>query len=349
MTGLQIVEFSNVVRPAFTVSELTTLLRTLNKEFTDYAPAAELYPKQVELVIAAANSLGWIKQLVVAFLDARPANHGMRQFIQANPDFDPARLRTEHPCDTLQIFGGQCFIGRPDLRKFLKDMDTEIGRKVLIVTSDHRRVGKSYTKELVDFLSLNQQGTSRVVPVDLDRKDYDSGALALELGKALGLDPGSRPPQGDQQPTRWNQELVEWLIPQVPNPAATTVWWIILDGFRLKIPSEAVHDLISQLAQRVKSTTRYRLVLLNYATQLPLAVVAFGYKDNVQPLVRAEVADYLAKVHERKHGAPPQPPQLDEYVDSVYELRAKYALKYPEAADDLLLLNMAVSDATLSI
>lgn len=349
MTGPQTVQFGKVVTPLFDENSMTTLLLTLNRRFIDVAPAGLAFPDQVDRIIAAANSAdGWIKQLVVAILAERPNNAALAQFMATNPDCQPNLvLAGQHPCDALQLFGGQSFIGRPELRNYLKKMDTPVGRKVLIVLSEFRRVGKSYTKEVVDFLTLNQQG-AWCVSADLDRSDYDSGALAKEIGKQIGLDPRDMPPQGDQQAVRWNQELVEWLIPAVPRPAGGT-FWFVLDGFRLKLPSEPLKDFIEQLALRVKNTAIYRLVLLNYLSPLPLDVAVFLYKDTVKRLDRAEVGGHLTAIHQLKYGVAPDAPQLTEYLDDVYEQHAQLARDYPESADDTLLLNSAVSLVAESI
>lgn len=348
MTGAQAVQFGKVVSPLFDENSMGRLLQSLNRRFIDVAPAGLGFRDQVDRIVATANSEGWIKQLVVAILTERPNNAALTQFMATNPDCQPNLVTTgQHPCDALQLFGGQSFIGRPELRKYLKRMDTPTGRKVLIVTSDYRKVGKSYTKEVVDFLTLNQQG-AWCVSADLDRTDYDSGALAKEIGKQMALDPRDVPPQGDQQATRWNQELIEWLIPASPKADEGT-WWFVLDGFRLKMPSEALKDFIEQLAIRVKATANYRLILLNYPSPLPLSVAVFLYKDKVERLDRAKVADHLAAIHAQKYGAPPDPPQLTEYLDDVYAQQAQLARDYPESADDTLLLNSAVSLVAESI
>ena len=102
------------------------------------------------------------------------------------------------------------------------------------------------------------------------------------------------------------------------------VWWIVLDGFRQKMASEAVQDFIAQLAQRVQATSRFRLILLNYVYPLPFAVEAFVFKDHVRPLDQNEVQMFLSDVHERKHGAEPALQVLQDYVTGVYERLAVY-------------------------
>jgi hypothetical protein len=344
MNGAEIVEFSTAVSQAFRPNDLATLLLRFNYMFYNYVVIQSTYPEQVVQLAGRANSEGWIGRLVVEVVRDRPLDRDIQTFLNNNPHWNPAtNPPLDHPCDTLFVFGGKCFIGRRDLRKFLKAMNNPTGRKVLVVTSDRRKIGKTYSKELISFLSDNQQ-PSGVVPIDLDQDDYDPAKLAAAIARFMGVALESMPPQGQQQAARWNQELVDWLVPVVPN-LATTVGWIVLDGFRQKMLSEATQDFISQLAQRVQGTTRFRLILLNYTIRLPLAVEAFVYKDEVRLLDHSEVQAFLSKVHERKHGAEPTPDLLSEYVTGVYERLAQYAQEYPDVAEDQLLLNMAVSEA----
>ncbi len=344
MTGQEIVEFSLAVKEAFQPHELKELLLGMNRRIVDYVVEQTTYPDQVTELVASANSQGWIGQFVAKVVKDRPNSQAIRDFLGRNPHFDPAiNPAADHPCDTLFVFGGKCFIGRRDFRKFLKTMNTPTGKKVLLVTSDRRKVGKTYSQVLITF-AMNHPA-SRVIPIDLDQDDYDPGKLAATIARLMGIAPESMPPQGQQQATRWNQELVSWLVPVVPNPTETTVWWIVLDGFRLKMLSEAMQDFISQLAQRIQDTTRFRLILLNYTHRLPLAVEAFVFKEKVEPIAQSEVQTFLARVHERRHGTEPAEHVLAEYVSAVYERLARYTQDYPESAEDQLLLNMAVSEA----
>lgn len=345
MTGPQIVKLTTALRAAFTASELGAMLQKLGHEFTDYAVAATVYPDQVAQVVAAANSAGWIGQLVYEAVASRPDNLQLREFLTLNPDWDPARHPpASHPCDTLRVFGGKCFIGRQKLRSHLKDIERPTTRKVLLVTSEQRKVGKTYSTELVNYLS--QSGPhSQAIPIDLDQDDYDQAKLARTLARHLGLPPDDVPKQDEQQAPRWNQDLVQWLVPLTPPEPGYKVYWIVLDGFRLRIPSEGLQDFIAQLAQRINSTVRFRLVLLNYTCRLPLGVDAFCFKDRVTPIERQEVSTFLAKIHERRHGSPPTPEELADYLAAVYDLHARNQHDYPESADDQLLMNMAVSDA----
>ena len=345
MTGSEIVEFSTAVRTVFAVLELKRLLLSLNREFDDYVPTgAATYPEQVDQLVARANSGGWIQQLVAAVIRERSGTGAIQAFLARHPTFDVAtNPPLAHPCDTLFVFGGKCFIGRKVLRDYLKTMDLLTGKKVLLVLSDHRKVGKTYSTGLVNFLAANQQG-AEMIPLDLDQGEYDPGSLASEIGRFMGLANANVPRQDQQQAPRWNQELVRWLIPTPPRPG-DSVWWIVLDGFRQKVPSEATQDFIAQLALRVQETPRFRLILINYTYPLPLEVAGFALTERVSPLEESEVEAFLSRVHVLRHGAEPSRQRLTAYVTGVNALRAQFAKEHPEAAENQLLLNIAVSKA----
>jgi hypothetical protein len=342
MTGPEVVKFSTAVSSAFNAAELTSLLLGLDRNFLDYVPAHVPFPEQVLLLVGVANSQGWISQLVLAAINDRPNNQAIRTFLVLYPDWDPTtNIPFAHPCDTLHVFGGKSFIGRAALRKYLKLMSTVSGKKVLLVSSDKSKQGKTYTKELVDFFSTHTQ-PSRLVYVDMDTCDYEPGDLARHLAKRMGVNTNS-PEQAEQQVARWIPELANWVVPDVSDEK---IWWVVLDGFDAKVTSEGTRELISQLAQRIQSKPNYRLVLINYYKKyrLPLAVDAFVFRDAVKPIQEKEIELFLSEVHKQRYGKPPTPEKLQEYFVAVDARLTAYKQEYPDDAEDQLLVNMAVTE-----
>lgn len=348
MTGPEIVKFSAAVSSAFNSNELTRLLLGLNRIFLDYVTERAPFPDQVIELVAAAKSKGWIAQLVRAVVNDRPNNQFIRDFLKLYPNWDPAQYPPlEHPADTLLVFGGRSFVGRGVLREYLKKMDTRTGKKVLLVTSVHRKVGKTYSKDLIDFISADRQ-PSGVAYADLDTGDYDPIKLAKKLASEMGMNASLIPDEATEQASRSNQELVNLLIPNVTE-ALPKVWWIVLDGFRQQIPSEPIQDFIAQMAQRIQRMQDFRLILLNYGYCLPLAVDGFTFKDDLKPLTRDELKAHFKYVHTQKRGVAPSTEDLAKYLSGMDSFLSKYTQKHPESADDHLLLNMAVTDVADSI
>ena len=339
MTGPEIVTFTKIVSSAYNATDFSDLLLGLNRNFLEYVAANAPFPQQVKELVGAANSKGWISQLVMAVLADRPNNQHIRDFLCKHPYWDPAKHPVlQHPADTLRVFGGRSFIARDKLRNALKKMDEQTGRKVLLVSSTHRKVGKTYSKDLIGFVSHNKQ-PSEVAYVDLDSEKFDPINLAKKIAKEMKLNESPFPSETTEQAARSNQELVT-LLTEVDNPLLK-VWWIILDGFR-GVPSEAIQDFVAQLAQRIQSTEEFRLILVNYTCVLPLAV--FTFKDDLEPLTRAELETHFASVHRQKHKIYPSPSKLSEYLSGMDKFFTEYTKQYPEFVGDQVLLNKAVTD-----
>lgn len=348
MTGPEIVEFSKAINLAYTYDELKQLLLKLDRRIQDYVPRDAVFPTQVDELVGAANSQGWISQLVLAVLNDRPNNQAIKDFLARRPYWDPARHPPlAHPTETLRVLGGESFIGRDALRSALRNMDQPTSKKILMVTSVHRKVGKTYSKELVDFISQTSSLTEMAY-VDLDKETYDQFQLAKRLAREMKLDPSVIPEQSTEQAVRANQELVSLLIRRDTNPAPK-VWWIVLDGFRDQIPSEAIQDFIVQLAQRIKRTKEYRLILVNYDYTLPLGVDGFSFKDNLKPLTRAELETHFINVHRQHKKTTPSPQEVAEYLKGMDDLVETLQQKHSRAVDDQELINIAVSEVASAI
>lgn len=343
MTGQQIVEFSDVLSTIYNVNGFRRLLLSINRTLQTLVAATDPFPDQVLHVVEVANAEGWLALLVGTVTTALPNHQAIRQFLANHPDWDLIRnAPAAHPCDTLQIFGGRSFLGRKQFREHLKAMEELTGKKVLLVTGAQRKVGKTYSRELVQFLAIHTQNTGTVY-VDLDKMENDPALVAAKIATDLGLGAGTGV-SGSQQAARGNHDLVDWLVPTNQVAQAKT-WWILLDGFRERMASEGLQDFIAQLAQRIQSTPNYRLILINYTYRLPLAVDAFALKDQVGPLARADVEHFLSKIHQQKFGAAPSAEQLAEYADGVYAMVQELMNSEPESAGDQLFLNTAATKA----
>lgn len=344
MTGPEIVELSKAINGAYDYDELETLLLTIDRKITDYVTAQATYPTQVQELVGYANSQGWISQLVLAVLNdpVRQNLQSIRNFLSLHPYWDPANHPPlAHPADTLRIFDGRSFIGRDPFRDALKKMNQPIGRRVLVITSTHRKVGKTYSRDLIDFVS-QRLPPSAVAYVDLDSENYTPITLAKKLAGELKMSPDTIPDEATEQHPRSTQELISLLIRTGANPAPT-VWWIVLDGFREVVPSEPTKEFISQLAERIQRTEEYRLILINYTYNLPPGVGLFSYKDDLKPISRTEIETHFTNVHRQKHNANPLPAELAEYLSGMDALYHQFKQQYPEAVDDQLLVNSAVT------
>lgn len=346
MTGPEIVKFSDAVSAAYQPNELTTLLLKLNRRFLDHVNANAPFPQQVVELVGAANSQGWISQLALAVVDDRPNIQPIKDFLTLNPYWDPSRYPPlAHPADTLRVYGGKSFIGRSVLRSALKKMNTPTGKKVLVVTSTHRLVGKTYSRELINFVSKNLQ-PSFVAHAELDEK-YDPIKLTKKLAKDMRLNPSLIPDDATEQAPRTNQDLVPTLL-TTDNTNPQPVVWIVLDGFR-QAPSESIRDFIERLAEQIQSMVEFRLILLNYPSHFPPQVGSWVIKDELEPLTRTELETHFINVHRQKHNANPSPAELSDYLTCMDDAFEKHSKESPEEKGNLLLVNRAVTDVVETI
>ena len=140
-------EFGALLSVVFTEATLDLELLKLNRGGLDKQVTTKAAPpERMMLLVGKANSEGWLRDLVKAVALARSNSDEVRAFTMKYPDLDPARSPVlTNPWDTHQIFGGKLFIGRQLLRKYLKKIEQPLGRKLLVVTSASRNIGKTYT------------------------------------------------------------------------------------------------------------------------------------------------------------------------------------------------------------
>jgi hypothetical protein len=292
-------------------------------------------------VVLNANREGWMPSLLNAVAVDRPGNAKVQQFFATYPHLDPARNPPiANPWMTYRLFGGQLFLGRANVRKKLMKMESRYGRKTLIIRSDRRQIGKTYTGTLINFAS-QQSLINKPTYIDLDSKNYDLRTLCNEVAKKWNIDPAKLPNQGQEQETRWAQQLAPFLIENAPEDK-NLVRWLILDGFREKLPSPGIQALIDQLAVCIQSTTLFRLILVNYSYPLPLTVLAF--EDGVDPLTNDEIKTALSSIHESCCGQQASEEEAKEYMDEYAARLEEYRRRSPEHAESHLLIHHAVAD-----
>lgn len=89
MTGPEIVAFTKVISSAYTHPEFSELLLGLNWNFLDCVSANVPFPQQVQELVGAANSNGWISQLVLAIVEDRSNNPSIKDFLSKYPYWNP--------------------------------------------------------------------------------------------------------------------------------------------------------------------------------------------------------------------------------------------------------------------
>jgi hypothetical protein len=179
----------------------------------------------------------------------------VQQKIDPNPD----------PFDTLWVMAQQPFFSRLPLRKAARNLVEGVNQPILRVNGPSMS-GKTYTRQLFEFVMSEVRPDLHVVPVELAPEtgpSYTVEELADSLTLSMNTDPV---PQ--RSASSYPKALARWLVRNVNrNPG---IWIFVLDGFGQKLQDEVV-EFINLLAQYVftpEFTRKMRLVLLHFDQDL---------------------------------------------------------------------------------
>jgi hypothetical protein len=342
LNGPESQQLASALFDAYDLQGLTNLLLSIDQLAVERQVSMNANPSEATFeVVLNANREGWVPSLLRAVSIDRPGNAKVQQFFAAYTHLDPAKNPPiANPWMTYRLFGGQLFLGRPRVRKLLMKMDNPLNRKVLVIRSDRRQVGKTHTRTLIDFAS-HQGLRNKPAYIDLDSKSYDLRALVDEVALKWGMDPAMLPRQGEEQETRWAQQLAPFLIENAGQDGSL-VRWLILDGFRERVPSPGIQAFVDQLAVSIQSTTPFRLILVNYTYPLPLTLLS--YEEVVVPLTIDEIKTALSSIHESCCGQRASAEETQMYMDAYTARLAEYKQRSPEHAESHLLIHHAAAD-----
>ena len=342
LNGSESLQFAKALFKAYLIPvELDQLLLSIDRLAVDQQVAMNATPDQAALqVVLKANREGWIPSLLKVAAADRLNRPEIQRFFADYSRLDPINNpEVLNPWTAYRLFGGQLFIGRLKVRRFLLKMTDPLSRKVLVIKSDRRQVGKTYTGALVGFVS--QPPLNKVSPIDLDETIYDLRTLAERIAKEWDVNLKELPGQSEEQETRWAQQLANCLVKNAPSKDGL-VRWLILDGFRERLPSAGIKALIDALAVKIQSNPSFRLILVNYTDPLPLAALAF--EDIVVPLTLEEIKLALTEIHLSCCGYPANPEEIRDYMEEYATQLDAYKQRSPEHAESQLLVHNAVAD-----
>jgi hypothetical protein len=349
MDGPESNNFAEILADVYDWDGLNSLLLSINQApVQKQAGMLADFNAATLQVVNRSNKRGWAADLLIAVAADRSENLAVKTFFKQHPHFDEKRnpyLRDFW--QTTRLFGGDLFMGRAEVRTYLKDMTIPENRKVLQIMSETHQVGKSYTCFLVEFVG-KKTNFNEVTYVELNKKPYDLEKLATHLAKEWGVDPAQLPKQDGEQESRWAQALAPALVENAKMPD-DLVRWLILDGFGACVISEGIKELVDGLALQIKKTGNFRLILMDYDPHrpLPLPVRVFAYV--VKPLERREIEETFEAAHQSRFGLIPDRSKVNEYMKS-YDLRlAEYKQKLPEHADSHLVIHHAAADVVEEI
>lgn len=346
MEFLQRTDFINALNKDYSIPSTFTslLLNQLDKPIANIIITTGMsYPDVLQTVVQKAIDEGWIANLVYHAVQQNPGGVNLQAFIAKYPDFDPAKgLPVSFDwvmAHTLRA--RRYFIDRKDLREALKELRSTDGPRVLVVTGE-RVSGKSYTNQLIAFLS-ERTPKNKLIFVDLDKYVHEAPHLSELVGFQMGMDITNMPRQDDEQKARWVPRLVSWITSRVNNPGDTT-YWFVFDGFREQTLLPETKDWIDELALQAETNVpRCRVVLLNYNETLPFQINDFVSREQIKPIGRDQLIEFFGLLnvdHDKKYS----PEDLTSKVDVLLaEVDSAIAGKPEIQMERLRLVSKAVS------
>jgi hypothetical protein len=288
-------DFINALKVDYSLPTLTALLlNKLDKPIANIIITTGMsYPDVLQTVVQKAIEEGWIGDLVYHATTQNSGGVNLKAFVQNHPDFDPAK-GPPMAVDWVMahtLRARRYFFGRKDLRAALKELRSPDGARVLVVNGQ-RVSGKSYTNELIAFLS-ERTPKNKTIYMNLDKYVFEAPNLTEMIGLQMGMDTTRIPQQQDEQKARWVQRLVGWILNRVVNPGDVT-YWFVFDGFREQTLLPETKDWIDELAVQAETNVpQCRVVLLNYTETLPFQISDFISREEIKPIGRDELIEFF--------------------------------------------------------
>ncbi|HKV32908.1 MAG TPA: effector-associated domain EAD1-containing protein [Pyrinomonadaceae bacterium] len=346
MELVQRTDFINALNKDYSLSTLTQLLlNQLDKPIANIIITNGMnYPDVLQTVVQKAIEEGWIANLVYHAITQNPNGVNLKAFVQKHPDFDAVK-GAPISVDWVMahtLRARRYFIDRKDLRVALKELRSSDGPRVLVVTGE-RVTGKSYTNELIAFLS-ERTPKNKTIYMNLDKYVYEAPNLTEMIGLQMGMDTTKIPQQQDEQKARWVQRLVGWILNRVVNPGDTT-YWFVFDGFREQTLLPETKDWIDELAVQAETNVpQCRVVLLNYQETLPFQISDYVSREEIKPIGRDELIEFFGLLNV-DHKGNYSPEDLSSKVDLlIAKVDAAIAVKPENQIERLRVLSKAVKE-----
>jgi hypothetical protein len=182
--------------------------------------------------------------------------------------------------------GRRVFFKRDEFRESLQRIGAPNESRVLAVDGD-RFTGKTYSRDFLNFLRENEPAwkcrNQQIIYINMDECVFEPEDLARTIGAFFGLKAETMPPDKGEQAARRIPALLEWLTVGLHN-SPVHVFWLVLDGFRVKVQPQATHDLIRATIDAVdRDLDKVRMILLNYIQHIDLDVV-YILKEKIEPI-----------------------------------------------------------------
>ena len=185
------------------------------------------------------------------------------------------------------------FFDRHDLRSRAQLLIEQNGRPILLVSSDEKGYGRSYSLRFLEHLENCQPDDVHVLAASVSKgaaPSYQVEDLLAEIGAQL-RSAGSLP---ERTRSSYSEYAALWLLQQLMRTG--DLWVLVLDGFGQPQLHPEVHETIQSLAYQVtvgQYRRRIRLVLLDYPHPLPQVSPADMLRETLSPAAHIGQADLM--------------------------------------------------------
>lgn len=295
-----------------------------NRKLQNYASDKDTITIVIFKLIQGAMTENWVYDLIKAALAERPNNQLLRAFIENYPVFDPSKPppKPKDYYESYFVLSNYLFIGRPELRKKLRELRTSDESTRILLVDGNRMSGKTYSRQLIGYLASKFE-KHHVIPIDLDKYQYEPYEVCLVFAQEMGFSQDEIrgiPVQQGELMDKYVQFLCNWIKGQV-NKAKDKIFWFVFDGFREKVLSEGIEDMIINLAGKVENEMLHRncyLVVLNYTNILPYDLATNALKESAKIIDKDDLLSFIERLFV-DNGKNYQKEDLEKVVDEIFE------------------------------
>lgn len=198
--------------------------------------------------------------------------------VRRNEDPNPS------PYESAWLVTQRPFFDRDELREKARSLVEENARPLLrLVTPSNEVYGRSYSRQFLEHLELKSPGDVHVVWEELAPKTGPS-YQPVDLADAIGAQLGVTQKRPKNTSSSYPKIVARWVLGHIMSKPGR--WIIVLDGFGQDDLNPDVRTTIEALAFMIPGgqyRQRVRLVLLDYAADLPSVSAADILEERLEP------------------------------------------------------------------
>ena len=234
-----------------------------------------------------------------------------------------------NPAASILVSGARPFLGRPVLRRFLRDIGDPSGSRILVITGPAGS-GKTYSASLMQYVA-SETGNFDMASLSLgEMKAPSPQFLVRSLAAQMNWSTNSIAKYWGRLK---NDELASWVLTQCARRTKTLL--IVIDDIEPFLPGATI-EFIGELALAVLRTSspNIKLVLLGQRRPaIPAGIDPRILFEDIQPFTKADIMEFFDHLAFTAG--------MDE---TVHELVAKFVADLPSGPINQIRLNQRLGD-----